>query len=359
MTTPAFPRRTPIQQAAMTEAVGNRLGRLPHGLSGRTLDSLLGKGYAYVGDQAGRPYRAARTRGYTGFPAYFLTRRAYQALGVQLTYARCPQCAGELAAVPGDARMYRCAGECRQTITAEDLQLQPGEYVELRHWRLVILYQEPRPTGQPGTDAGRCDQCGTPILWDGSGRRVHDERGEYWCPFSRREAGRNPEGTSAVHVLSTEPAAAERPANVEHQEAEQPAAAEDEPAAAEPVLYCDPATILELRQLAAAVELAGATYHPDGTPVIRLFDAEGWDRSQEYQDDCPCCGARESGVTAGMVITTTDPQPLQRVRWSDGTITDWEPRYLRVERPAIPTQAAPWLRATIGPARPAFPRQRS
>ncbi|MFF6801110.1 hypothetical protein [Streptomyces sp. NPDC012616] len=53
-----------------------------------------------------------------------------------------------------------------------------------------------RPHGKPGEDAGTCAQCSRLLIWDGSGKRVNDEWGEYLC------TGRPPGGTkSAVHVL--------------------------------------------------------------------------------------------------------------------------------------------------------------
>ncbi|MFI1703024.1 hypothetical protein [Streptomyces griseoruber] len=54
-----------------------------------------------------------------------------------------------------------------------------------------------RPHGTPGEDAGNCAQCGRLLVWDGSGRRVNDEWGEYLCYAPRRADAR-----SAVHVLA-------------------------------------------------------------------------------------------------------------------------------------------------------------
>ncbi|MER6632219.1 hypothetical protein ABT301_29065 [Streptomyces sp. NPDC000987] len=54
-----------------------------------------------------------------------------------------------------------------------------------------------RPHGTPGETAGNCAQCGRPLIWDGTGQRVHDEQGEYIC-YDPRPGGR----TSTVHVLA-------------------------------------------------------------------------------------------------------------------------------------------------------------
>ncbi|WP_019061718.1 hypothetical protein [Streptomyces prunicolor] len=54
-----------------------------------------------------------------------------------------------------------------------------------------------RPHGTPGEDAGNCAQCGRPLIWDASGKRVNDEWGEYLC-YGPRPAG----ARSAVHVLA-------------------------------------------------------------------------------------------------------------------------------------------------------------
>ncbi len=145
------PAITKVQRSAMTEAAGTPLGRLPHGLTGRTLDSLLSKGFAYVGDTAGRLYRTAVARGYTGFPQYFLTRAAYRALGIELTYVVCGECQRGKYAAASDLTFYRCTSpDCDHEITRADLVMdEPGEYVELRHWRLVVLHREPEQTEEP------------------------------------------------------------------------------------------------------------------------------------------------------------------------------------------------------------------
>ncbi|MEU0060819.1 hypothetical protein [Streptomyces sp. NPDC006334] len=59
-----------------------------------------------------------------------------------------------------------------------------------------------RPHGTPGEDAGNCAQCGRLLIWDGTGKRVNDERGERLCSNPRRD-----DAKSAVHVLpALEPA---------------------------------------------------------------------------------------------------------------------------------------------------------
>ncbi|MGY3199738.1 hypothetical protein [Streptomyces sp. TE5632] len=52
-----------------------------------------------------------------------------------------------------------------------------------------------RPQGTPGEDAGKRGQCDRPLICDGSGKRVNDEGGEYFC------FGPCCEGGKAVHVL--------------------------------------------------------------------------------------------------------------------------------------------------------------
>jgi hypothetical protein len=64
-----------------------------------------------------------------------------------------------------------------------------------------------QPHGTPGEDAGKCAQCSRLLIWDGSGKRVNDEWGEYLC------SGPRPGGTkSAVHVLASPESAEEQPA---------------------------------------------------------------------------------------------------------------------------------------------------
>lgn len=54
-----------------------------------------------------------------------------------------------------------------------------------------------RPHGTPGENAGNCAQCRRLLIWDGSGKRLNDEWGEYLCYDPR------PGGTeSAVHILA-------------------------------------------------------------------------------------------------------------------------------------------------------------
>ncbi|MEU1853906.1 magnesium chelatase domain-containing protein [Streptomyces sp. NPDC019990] len=55
---------------------------------------------------------------------------------------------------------------------------------------------EARPQGTPGEDAGNCAQCDRLLIWDGSGKRVNDEWGEYMCYGPRKT------GSSNVHVLA-------------------------------------------------------------------------------------------------------------------------------------------------------------
>ncbi|MFF4179690.1 hypothetical protein [Streptomyces sp. NPDC001750] len=60
------------------------------------------------------------------------------------------------------------------------------------------------PHGTPGETAGNCAQCGRLLIWDGSGKRVNDEWGEYLCYAPR------PGGTrSATHVLAAPDTAAQ------------------------------------------------------------------------------------------------------------------------------------------------------
>ncbi|MGW4007940.1 hypothetical protein [Streptomyces sp. NPDC004763] len=54
-----------------------------------------------------------------------------------------------------------------------------------------------RPTGTPGQNAGNCANCGHLLIWDGSGRRVNDEWGEYLCHGDRAAGVR-----AGVHVLA-------------------------------------------------------------------------------------------------------------------------------------------------------------
>ncbi|MFF2940202.1 magnesium chelatase domain-containing protein [Streptomyces niveus] len=52
-----------------------------------------------------------------------------------------------------------------------------------------------RPKGTPGQDAGPCAQCDRQLIWDGTGKSVNDEYGEYLC-YAPRRSGK------AVHVLA-------------------------------------------------------------------------------------------------------------------------------------------------------------
>ena len=57
--------------------------------------------------------------------------------------------------------------------------------------------RRPRQHGTPGEDAGNCAQCGRLLIWDGTGKRVNDEWGEYLCSGPRPAGAR-----SAVHILA-------------------------------------------------------------------------------------------------------------------------------------------------------------
>ncbi|WP_405893749.1 hypothetical protein OG272_15895 [Streptomyces sp. NBC_00104] len=61
-----------------------------------------------------------------------------------------------------------------------------------------------RPQGTPGEDAGNCAQCERLLIWDGTGKRVNDEWGEYLCSGPRAASPR-----SAVHVLAVPETAGE------------------------------------------------------------------------------------------------------------------------------------------------------
>ncbi|MET8609782.1 magnesium chelatase domain-containing protein [Streptomyces misionensis] len=52
-----------------------------------------------------------------------------------------------------------------------------------------------QPQGTPGEDAGPCAQCEKPLIWDGTGRRVNDEWGEYICTGPKTRG-------SNIHVLA-------------------------------------------------------------------------------------------------------------------------------------------------------------
>ncbi|WP_086859846.1 hypothetical protein [Streptomyces milbemycinicus] len=65
---------------------------------------------------------------------------------------------------------------------------------------------EERPHGTPGEDAGTCAQCHRLLIWDGTGKRVNDEWGEYIC------SGPRPGGTeSNVHILAAPETRADQP----------------------------------------------------------------------------------------------------------------------------------------------------
>ncbi|MFG3229400.1 hypothetical protein ACGF07_32085 [Kitasatospora sp. NPDC048194] len=343
-------RLTPVQRTAMTEAVDTYLGRMPNGLKGRTIDALLDRGLVYEGDNRGRRIKLAILAGYTGFSSYYLTRAGYEALGLN-PWLSCSQCEHGRYAANRDGRPgYRCTSdECDHEITYADLEFEPGEYAELRDGRLALLWREPKPSGEPGTDAGHCAQCQRLLVWDRTGKRAHDERGEYLC-----STGRNSQATSATHVLI--PA---EPAEATESSEGAPAAAADEDQAVEPArpaplapgestetvwrcdrcetvnatadmacMVCGGHQVGKLHQLTSTVHAAGGTYYADGTRVIRLYPAEGQPVGVLYQDYCPCCGDQTIGTTAGMITPEDELRPLQRVQWPDHT-ADWPPHLLQ------------------------------
>ncbi|NDK24671.1 hypothetical protein FSY75_09320 [Streptomyces sp. TR1341] len=69
-------------------------------------------------------------------------------------------------------------------------------FLEEMHEPTTPAEPEARPTGTPGEDAGPCAQCDRLLIWDGTGKRVNDEWGEYLCYGPRKDGG------SAVHVLA-------------------------------------------------------------------------------------------------------------------------------------------------------------
>lgn len=64
----------------------------------------------------------------------------------------------------------------------------------------------PAAHGEPGAHAGNCAQCGRPLIWDGTGKRVHDEWGEYLC-YGPQVA----DAQSTVHVLAAPATADDQP----------------------------------------------------------------------------------------------------------------------------------------------------
>ena len=309
-------RLTPIQHRAMTEAASAWRGRLPYGLSNRTLGVLEERGLVYAGDyRRGRRLADARGAGYTGFPNYYLTRSGYAALGMD-PWLTCTQCGTGHYAPMGQWPGYRCTAGCGHEITRAELALAPGESVDLRDGRLALLWSEPT-TGTPATDAGDCGQCDNVLMWDGTGRRVHDVHGEYLC-----STGRDSQATSAVHVRRGTPVATVPAQRVPQPEAEAKTVLEDEPGtegAAE-----------QQRQLAESVTTAGGTFHADGTRVVRLYVSEAGPIGEEFVDRCPCCDDQYVGTTDGMVTVPEEPEPLQRVRWDDGDTSAWPPHLLRL-----------------------------
>jgi hypothetical protein len=69
-------------------------------------------------------------------------------------------------------------------------------FLEEMHEPATPVEPEARPEGTPGEDAGPCAQCDRLLIWDGTGKRVNDEWGEYLCYGPRKQGG------SAVHVLA-------------------------------------------------------------------------------------------------------------------------------------------------------------
>lgn len=69
-------------------------------------------------------------------------------------------------------------------------------FLEEMHEPATSTATDARPEGTPGEDAGQCAQCDRLLVWDRSGKRVHDEYGEYICYRPRREVRSN------VHVLA-------------------------------------------------------------------------------------------------------------------------------------------------------------
>ena len=317
-------RLTPVQRTAMTEAAGNWRGVIPNGLHIRTLSVMHERGWVYEGDyRRGRRIAVARAAGFTGFPSFYLTRAGYTALGMN-PWLVCTQCGtGNYEPARGGRFGYQCTAGCGHEITRAELQLQPGESVDLRDGILAVLWCEPE-TGKPRTDAGDCGQCDKVLVWDGTGARVHDVHGEYLC-----STGRDSQATSAVHVRRSTPVATVAPRIVPEPEVEvepetlfaiEPAPAQDAPAE-----HPDE----QLQQLTESTHAAGGTYHANGTTVVRLYPAEGGPVGEPYQDRCPCCDEQFTGVTAGMITPPDEMQPLQRVRWSDGGTSDWPPHLLQ------------------------------
>ncbi|MDX3070099.1 hypothetical protein PV518_49660 [Streptomyces sp. ND04-05B] len=90
-------------------------------------------------------------------------------------------------------------------VTNPDAAPVTEEVKAILHARGLNKDQEPDTTpaaadqshGTPGTDAGNCAQCARLLIWNGTGKGVHDEWGEYFCSGPRPAGAR-----SAVHVLA-------------------------------------------------------------------------------------------------------------------------------------------------------------
>jgi hypothetical protein len=69
------------------------------------------------------------------------------------------------------------------------------DFLEEMHEPTTSPEPEARPQGTPGEDAGQCAQCDRLLIWDGSGKRVNDEYGEYICTGPKTSG-------SNVHLLA-------------------------------------------------------------------------------------------------------------------------------------------------------------
>ncbi|MEU5497950.1 magnesium chelatase domain-containing protein [Streptomyces griseofuscus] len=69
------------------------------------------------------------------------------------------------------------------------------DFLEEMHADTTTPADEARPHGTPGEDAGPCAQCEKPLIWDGTGNRLHDEWGECICTGPKT-------ASSNVHVLA-------------------------------------------------------------------------------------------------------------------------------------------------------------
>jgi hypothetical protein len=121
---------------------------------------------------------------------------------------------------------------------------------------------------QPGEDAGHCAQCARLLIWDRTGKRVHDEWGEYLCYGPDRVSTR-----SAVHILPepekpTATAASREPAEEVAEPAQQP----EQP---------KPAPDAELDQRDRLPDFITVQAHNDGKAgeyKVMCARCEEWDR---------------------------------------------------------------------------------